>query len=149
MKSKASRSSTGKSGDCGIFKASLIGAGVGIGFAVILLLACSLAALCCADPDSLTAPLGFISALLVYFISGFTACKLKRAALPCGLLSGALVTVIFTAVSLALDSSFASDTPLPVSLLIRLSMLAVSLLGALLGVNTVKGTRHRSRRRQS
>ena len=115
---------------------------------VTALLSCVAAALVCTfskDPDKLTAPLATVSCILAHFVAGLVSAKKKSAAIPCGLCSGGALALIFWIVSLCFSESYSYGMGAAVNLLIRISMVAVSLLGALLGVNTVMKKRRRRR----
>ncbi len=128
----------------GIITAASFGACAGIISAVILLLLCTFICLPSEAPERLITPLAVISALIVYFLTGFCSAKKNSAVIPCGVLSGAVVTVIFFVLSLFLKKELSANLTLFVSLLIRLSFIALSVIGALLGVNT--RTKKRKRR---
>lgn len=128
----------------GIFKASLFGACIGLFCSVALLISSALICLFSNDPDRLIAPLAFISTVAVYFISGFAAVRKRRAALPCGALCGGMMSAVFLLISFFISRDASMGLPLPVSMLIRISFIAVSIIGALLGTNVgVKKPRRR------
>lgn len=138
------RSGGTRGGSCGIIAASSFGACIGIIATVILLLLCTFICLPSEAPERIITPLAVISALTVYFLTGFCSAKKNSAVIPCGILSGAAVTVIFFLLSLFLKKELSANLTLSVSLLIRLSFIAVSVIGALLGANT--RTKKRKRR---
>ena len=136
-KNKNPRSSSARSPDTiGIPTASVFGCAVGLAAATAFALIGSLICMFVSDPDKLITPLAFICSILVFLISGFAAAKKKCAAIPCGLLSGAMLVSIFFIASLCMSDSLSSGYSLAVALLIRLSFLAVSVVGALIGVNS-------------
>lgn len=140
MKSKgtaatARRTGTSKSSEShSIISASVFGACVGVFTAVILLLVCSFICISAEDPNKLISPLAIFAVIISYLFSGFAASRRRKAALPCGALSGGLLTAVLFLVSLFISKDMSSGLSLPVSMLIRLSFIAVSILGALLGV---------------
>ena len=121
----------------GIISASGIGAGVGGVCAVALLVVATLICTFSDDPDSIIAPIGMIISVISYFIAGFAASKKRRAAIPVGALSGVMLTAAFIIISLFVDKTLSWELSLTVALLIRLSFVAVSILGALLGTNAI------------
>ena len=115
---------------------------------VTALISCVAAALVCtfsSDPDKLTAPLSTAACILAHFVAGVVSAKKKNAALPAGLASGGCLALIFWMISLCFGESYSYGMGVAVTVLIRLSMVAVSLFAALLGVNA--GGRKRRRRR--
>jgi putative membrane protein (TIGR04086 family) len=128
----------------GIPVASVFGCAVGLATATCLVLLCSVICLFSSDPDKLISPLSFVIMSISFLTAGFAASKKKRAALPCGLFSGGLMTAMCCLVALCLDDSLSMGLSLPVSLLIRLTLIGVSAIGAMIGVNT-GGKRNRKR----
>ena len=127
----------------GVLRASLFGMATATVSAVILLLICSFICMLSSDPSKLISPLSVVCNILIYFIAGFAASKKKAAALPCGALSGGLTCILFFIITLLLDNALSSNLSFPVELLIRLSFIVVSILGALLGVNSTPKRRKR------
>ncbi|MBO5204305.1 MAG: TIGR04086 family membrane protein [Clostridia bacterium] len=134
---KAHSSSSRATASAGVMRASLFGVATGTVSAIILLLICSLICMLSSDPNKLISPLSVVCNILIYFIVGFAASKKKAAAIPCGALSGGLMCIIFFLIALLLSDSISSNLSFPVELLIRLSFIVVSILGALLGVNSI------------
>lgn len=132
--SRRPRTSTSEN-SYGIAAASAFGACIGALLAAILLFVCTFICISVENPDKLTAPLAILSVIVVYFSAGFAAVRKRRAAIPCGALSGGIITAVFFIISLFLNKNLSSGLSLPVSLLIRLSFIVVSILGALLGTN--------------
>ncbi len=127
----------------GVLGASVFGACVGGICAVAMLVVSSLICTFSKDPDKLIAPLGIITSIAAYFFAGFAAARKKRAAIPVGALSGAWLTAAFFIISLFVDKGLSWGLSLTVGLLIRLSFVAVSVLGALLGTNVGAKTKRR------
>ena len=150
MKSKATarkvRASSSKKDGVGVASASLFGICVGLICALALALLCSFICTLSSDPNKLMTPLSTVSLAAVYFSSGFAAAKKRPAAIPCGLLTGGGIAAVFWIISLFFNDSYSSGLSLPVELLIRITFVAVSLVGALIGVNA--GTKKRRRRRR-
>ena len=121
--------------------------GVLAGFTTSIL-CCIISAIICVfspDPDKLVAPCATISAILAHFAGGFFSSKKKKAPLPCGLATGGILAFIFWIISMFFSESYSYSLSIVISLLIRLSMIAVSVTGALLGGNQ---THKRNRRRR-
>lgn len=136
-KSKKPHQNTNRTADTvGVPVASAFGCAIGLVTATGAALVFSLICLFSDDPDKLITPLAFVGSITAFLSAGFAASKKKRAALPCGLMAGGMMTVIFFIVSLCLNDSLSLNLSLPVSILIRLSLILVSVLGALVGVNT-------------
>lgn len=127
----------------GVFHASIFGMTTGLICGMLLLLICSLICLFSQDPNKLISPLSVVCGILTYFIAGFAASKKKAAAIPCGALSGAMVCIVFLIIKFVLDDSLSSGISFPVEALIRVSFIIVSILGALLGVNSTSKKRRR------
>ena len=143
-KKKSSRQAHGASGTSGVISASVFGWCIGIFCAVVLLLISATVCLFSSDPDKLISPLAFISTVAVYLISGIAAVRKRRAPLPCGAICGIMLSATFGLISVFIDNEGSQGLSLPVSLLIRLSFVAVCILGALLGTNVgVKKSRRR------
>ena len=150
MKNKATarkaRATSSKKESAGVAQASLFGMCVGLIGALALALLCSFICTLSSDPNKLMTPLSTVSLAAVYFSSGFAAAKKRPAAIPCGLLTGSGIAAVFWFASLFFSDSYSNGLSLPVELLIRVSFVAVSLVGALLGVNA--GTKKRRVRRR-
>ena len=121
-----------------VFAASVFGCAVSIAFTTLLAIVCSIICLFSKDPDKLITPLAFICVIISFFICGFVAAKKRRAAIPCGLFSSSMLTAVMLLASLCINDSLSSNFSPIVSILIRLSFIAVSLVGALLATNTKK-----------
>lgn len=140
---KTSGASKGES--VGVASAALFGVCAGLILSLLLALVCSFICLFSADPDKLMTPLCIVSLIVIYFASGFFASRKKSAAIPCGLCVGGALAVIFWIISLFFSDAYSQGLSVPVELLIRLSFVAVSLVGSLLGVNV--GVKRKRRRR--
>ncbi|MBQ8818689.1 MAG: TIGR04086 family membrane protein [Clostridia bacterium] len=147
MKSKKSSKQSARkkssSQNYSIASASIFGACAGAFLTVISVIICSVICLFSENPDKLISPLAFTSVIIIYFFSGFLASKKKSAAIPCGLLCGVILTLIFFIISLFITETYSSGSSLIVGLLIRISFVAVSIIGALLGTNTANKKRRR------
>ena len=145
--SKKKRVSGSQGQSAGVLTASVFGVCIGLLFSVVLALVCSTICVFSSDPDKLISPLSLFSLIAVYLSAGFIAAKKKAAAFPCGLISGGILALVFFTVSCFFDPSYSAGLALPIELLIRLSFVGVSLLGALLGVNVSSKGKRRKRRR--
>ncbi len=134
----SSKNASVSSGGMNVLGASLFGAGVGTVCAVALLLVFSVICMFTSDPDKLLTVFGLVINAIAFFAAGFAATKKKSAAIPVGAVSGAILASLMWIVSLFFGESFRSDLALPVEILIRLSFIIVSILGALLCVNVKK-----------
>lgn len=128
--------SNSRNGGYSVLRASVFGTCMGIFIAVLLLIICSVICILSSDPNSVITPLSVSIILTVYFSAGFAASKKRASAIPCGALSGAFIAIIFFVISLIISPDTPSELPLPVLLLLRISFIAVAILGALLGTNT-------------
>ncbi len=117
----------------GTLGASVFGATAGLFTALTGAVICALICLSVNDPDKLSSPLGYGCSVIAYLIAGYLAVKKRGgAAIPCGALSGALLTAVFFICSLFLGGDASSDVGVLKGLFIRLSMIAVALLGAVI-----------------
>ena len=138
LKAHRSKSKQGirheKRPNTGTLSASLFGAVVGL-FTILLLAAiCALICLRSSTPDKLTAPLGYVCSVLAYLIAGYCAVRKRGgAAIPCGMLSGVILTVTFFICSLFFKGNASEAVELSAGLLIRITMIIVSMLGAIMG----------------
>ncbi|MBQ8140839.1 MAG: TIGR04086 family membrane protein [Clostridia bacterium] len=133
-KSVRRRSGNGDGGASSIIKSSFIGFGVSVAVTVVLWFASAAAAYANPDPDSVTAVFGLFTVYIASLSAGFSAAKINKGnALVCGLFSGAVLTLFLFFVSLFFDESYSSGYSLPVSLLLRASMLLMSVFGAFIG----------------
>ena len=111
---------------CGVLIACAVGA--------LLLLVVTAAAYAQDDPDSLTMPLGYAVAAVVALTAGaITARRNGRAVLLCGLLSAAILLLVFTVLSLFPHAQAREPMSVGVSLALHAALLPLSCLGAYLG----------------
>ncbi len=125
----------GRSNEVNIFAASAFGAGVGAIFVCALLFIFSALCLLTRSGDKLSSLFSILTLVASFFACGFAAAKKRPAAIPVGLCSGALLSIFLWIISLFINNSLSLGLSLSIELLIRLSLVAVSLVGALLGVN--------------
>ncbi len=139
---KSQRSRSRASKKSGIVGACVFGALVGLIFALALLLIFSAVALGSSNPDALISPLSLTACGVSFFAAGLAASKKRSAPLPCGALSGAMLCAVLWLISLLLGDAASPTYSLPQSLLIRLALIFVAVVGALIGTNS-KGRRKR------
>ena len=146
MKTESFKKSRGAKNAPNLFSGSVVGAsliGAGIGFSTTLILTVIFSAVCLfsPDPDKLSAPLSLAVNILSFFVTGFAGAKMKSAAIPVGVISGGILTSVLWLISLILKHSMTTITStivFPLSLLIRLSFVIASVIGALLATNVRK-----------
>ena len=125
----------GTSKETSILLASAFGAGVGAICVCALLFIFSLLCLLTHSGDTLVSFFSILILVISFLASGFSGAKKRLAAIPVGLCSGAFLSLFLWIISLFINNSLSLGLSLPIELLIRLSLVAVSLVGALLGVN--------------
>ena len=128
--------SRGTSRETSLLIASAIGAGVGAICVCALLFIFSLLCLLTHSGDKLTSFFSILILVISFLASGFAGAKKRPAAIPVGLCSGAFLSLFLWLISLFINNSLSLGLSFPVELLIRLSLVAVSLVGALIGVNS-------------
>lgn len=127
--------SRSRSKNVNLLSASAFGAGVGAICVCALLFIFSLLCLLTRSGDKLTSLFSILTLAVSFFACGFAGAKKRPAAIPVGLCSGALLSLFLWLISLFINDSLSLGLSFPVELLIRISIVAVSLVGALLGVN--------------
>lgn len=127
--------SRGASKETSLLIASAFGAGVGAICVCALLFIFSFLCLLTHSGDKLTSFFSVLILVISFLASGFAAAKKRCAAIPVGLCSGAFLSLFLWIISLFINNSLSLGLSLPVELLIRVSLVSVSLIGALLGVN--------------
>lgn len=111
---------------------------------VALLLILSLIAYFCADPLSLIRPLALTGAALTALAGGFLTVRVNgHSALLCGLINGSLLTLLMLILSLFFGD-VASGYSTPVSALLHIAFLLLSVAGAFLGLKKP----HKKRKRR-
>ena len=129
-----------------IVGSSLVGLAVsGMAFAVLWIVATFLA-YSLKDPDSVIEIAAFCSVYASAFAGGLVASnKNKDSGVICAALCGGMLAVALLFVSFAFGDEYSSGYRLFTELLIRLGVVAASLLGGMLGV--YQRPKHRPRRR--
>ncbi len=128
-------------------KSALFGTAIGIASAFILMMIGSLICYSSGDPHKLTGAVSLVSLYVSSLVSGFAAVIRNRSsALLCGGLSGTLLMLFFIVCSLFLDSEATFD--FPVSILLRICIIATAVLGGYAGLkrNTNKRKTHKTNR---
>ena len=128
--------SRGTSKETSLWVASAFGAGVGAICVCVLLFVFSLLCLLTHSGDKLTPFFSILILVISFLASGFAAAKKRPAAIPVGLCSGAFLSLFLWFISLFINNSLSLGLSFPVELLIRISLVAISLIGALIGVNS-------------
>lgn len=127
------------------FTHALQSLGVSLLLALLLLLACSLAAYFTADPNSLIRPLALLASALTAILGGFFAAKRHpQAPILSGVCNGLLLLTLMLLASLFFSPSASGDSLL-VCLLLHTAFLLCSLLGALIA-SRAKPTKKKKRR---
>ena len=107
---------------------------ISLGIALLLNLLASLAAYFAPDPAALARPLGLAASAVTALLGGYVTARIHRhAALFCGLANGCGMITLLLLSSFCVGS-LASGYSFPVTLLLHLAYVALSLVGALLGI---------------
>ncbi len=118
-----------------LFPACFYGMGIGMVTSVILLIVFTAICTANSNPERLMTPLAMVTNVISYFICGFCASRRCKGALPVGAVSGVMLSAFFFLVSMFIGGDFGNLFSLPISLMIRLSLIAVCIFGAVLGAN--------------
>ncbi len=127
--------SRGASKEMNLLSASAFGAGVGAICVCALIFIFSFLCLLTHSGDKLISFFSILTLIASFLASGFAAAKKRPAAIPVGLLSGTFLSLFLWIISLFISDYLSLGLSFPVELLIRVSFVAVSLIGALIGVN--------------
>ena len=127
-------------------KSALFGAMVGIVSAFVFMTAGAFVCYLTSDPNAFVDVTALVSLYISSLICGFAAVKKNRSsALLCGSLSGIFMMLFFVICSLFFDSNSEAAFDFPISVLLRVAMIAVSVLGGYLG--TKKGSSRKKNRK--
>jgi putative membrane protein (TIGR04086 family) len=125
---------------------SLIGAAVGIGALLILVLTLSAVCLCFDEPHGLVTPLCFFCVLSSAFFAGFTAQKrLRCKALLGGAMCGIMLALALWIFSALLRIGF--DTAHGSSYLLKILVIPLSCVGSAIGTSSLQKRRGRQKRK--
>lgn len=114
---------------------SLFGAMIGAIASFVLSLAGAFICFLSNDPNSFVFAAALAALFLSSIIAGFVSVRRRgSSALLCGALSGIFLMIFFLIVSLFFRSEAETVLKFPLSMLLRLSAVAVSILGGYLGV---------------
>ena len=139
------KASTSTGSGLELIKNGSIGAGAALLFATVFLFLGTALCLSAKDPNSMIAPVGYLSSWLAALLGGILAVRLNRGgALPCGAVCGALFVLFFWVLSLFYDRDTAT-LPFGLSLVFRLITVLSSVLGALIGSKRRTSPRRRKR----
>lgn len=115
-------------------KSSLFGSLIGILSAFILMMAGAFVCYSSGDPHALTNAAALIALYASSFFAGFFAVRRNRSsALLCGGLAGAFLMLFFIIASLFFDSEEERAFDFPISLFLRVAIIAVAVLGGYIG----------------
>jgi putative membrane protein (TIGR04086 family) len=108
---------------------------INMGIALLLNLVASVAAYFSPDPVTLARPLGLAASAITALLGGWITVRIHRhAALWCGLASGCAMITLMLLFSFCVKP-LASGYSLPITLLLHFSYVALSLVGAFLGIH--------------
>ncbi len=131
----------------GLLKSSAIGAGCGLLFSLLLALIGAVICICSSDPHALIVPVGLIALYFSALLGGWIAIRHhKSAPLPCGVICGAMMLLLFLLVSLFFDKTKSNGFSFGISLLLRALLPFFSLLGARMGMKRRNGSRRAKRK---
>lgn len=135
---KAPPASGSKTGNT-LLKSSVFGAVVSLCALVIMILLSSALCLLFDDPHRFVVPLCFFSLYTSSFIGGLASVKRNGSgALLCGALTGALLMIVFWVIFAATDAVWQSNTSGILPFILKLSVIPVSVIGALIGTGSGK-----------
>lgn len=143
---RASGASEDTSGFSGVLTGALKGTGIGVAAAFALMFIVSAVAYMNKDPDVLTTPLAFAALYLSCIIAGAAAVRSNGGGiLPCGVLSGLFMLVLFMLISLFFPDSMSGGYSFGTSLGLRAAMVPASVAGGFIGLkrHSSKPRRHR------
>ena len=127
-------------------KSALFGAMIGIVSAFVFMTAGAFVCYLTSDPNAFVDVTALVSLYISSLVCGFAAAKKNRSsALLCGSLSGIFMMLFFVVCSLFFDSNSEAAFDFPISVLLRVAMIAVSVLGGYLG--TKKGNSKKKNRK--
>ena len=130
-----------------ILTSAFFGVSIGAICAFVLTVIGTLLCFSSKDPDALITPGAFASLYLSSMVAGFSAVRKNRSsALLCGGLSGTLMMILFLFCSIFFKNDQLSSFKFPLSLLLRLLMIATAILGGYVGLRR-KNTSHRPHKR--
>lgn len=129
-----------------ILKNSLVGLAVTAISGLILISTTCALAYSSADPSSLIAPLSLLALLVSNFLGGFvTAKKTRSSPLACGLVCGAVTTLVMILFSLLLRGAPTSNYKFWQSALLHSMSVLFCVLGAMAGNVKIKSRRKKRR----
>lgn len=137
MKSNKNHKRTTREEQTGLFGACAYGVGVSVICGVCLIAAFSAVCMLVNDPSALIGVFGYLSAAITFFLAGMLSAKKKRAAIPCGVLSGCALTLISLALSLCLPDT--GGVSVGVGIGVRVALVLLCIIGAILGSNGRRG----------
>lgn len=119
-----------------LLSACLYGAGVSALCAIALAAVCALICLWAKDPAALFGVLGYPIGFVVFLLGGYVSARKKGAALPCGLLTGCIITLASLGLAHLLPS--AQNAPVAaIQIILRVCLVLTCILGAIFGANGI------------
>lgn len=116
-------------------RSSLFGVMIGIASAFILMTAGAFICYSTGDPNSFVDAVALVSLYMSSLVCGFASVKKNRSsALLCGTLSGIFMILFFSLCSLFFGSDSEALFKFPISVLLRVAMIAASVLGGYAGL---------------
>ncbi|MBE6549834.1 MAG: TIGR04086 family membrane protein [Ruminococcaceae bacterium] len=132
---QSSTDPTANSGFLHTLKSALFGMAIGIASAFVLMTAGAFICYSSGDPNTFVDTVALISLYLSSLVCGFAAVKRNRSsALFCGTLSGILMMLFFIICSLFLGAKSEAAFKFPVSILLRVAIVAASVFGGYAGL---------------
>ena len=127
-------------------KSSLFGTAIGIASALVLMMIGAFICYSSGDPNAFVDTVALVSLYMSSLVCGFAAVKKNRSsALFCGTLSGIFMMLFFVICSLFFDSDLQAAFKFPISILLRVGIIAASILGGYVGLK--KGNNKRKPRK--
>ncbi len=130
-------------------RSSLFGTAIGIASAFVLMIAGTFICYSAGDPNAFVDTAALVSLYMSSLVCGFSAVKKNRSsALLCGTLSGIFMMLFFALCSLFFGADLEAAFDFPLSVLLRVAIIAASVLGGYVGLqreNKKKRTRKLNR----
>ena len=143
---KKRRDKESDDGIFGIFKTSLIGAGISITAGLVFWIAATVAAYAQSDPDAVMPIFGFCAIYSSALCGGIASGKIgQEQGIVCGALSGVILSFILLFVSVFAKNAYSSGYSIVTSLLLRSAVVAVSCVGGMIGKHKKQKRRYGKR----
>ena len=102
----------------------------GLALALISALICTFVK----DPATLACVCGYALSPIPFFVGGYAAARKKRAAIPCGLLCGCVLTLGSVIIGALLPNGHTLIS-VPLQIILRIALVLACIMGAILGAN--------------